>query len=148
MPLSNPPRENGLVVPHNHPEITAEDRIIRRISEEHFVPDQKLNGNKRLSRMAFQASSHGNRGMSVDVERSITAAGLDAREFVTNPKFMCSVWFEAGFLRSQCLLVGYDPLPDNPHHGEVWGRFSKGLQTKLLKAAEWFVPNNNVTLHI
>lgn len=85
--------------------------------------------------------------MSVDLERSILEAGLNAKQFVTTPKFTGSVWFQASFLRSEDFQVGYDPLDDNPHHGEVWGVFSKARQRKLLRAAEWFVEIENVDLH-
>lgn len=147
MPLSKPPLdENGKVLPHDHPGIANEDRVIRRISEEHFVADVKVSGGKRISTMAFQASSDGNRGMSVDLEASIIEAGLDARGFVTTPKFLGSVWFSAGFLRSEAFMVGYEPLVDNVHHGEVWGTFSKGRQKKLLNSAQWFVEVMGVSL--
>jgi hypothetical protein len=43
-------------------------------------------------------------------------------------------------------MVGYDPLPDNAHHGEVWGIFSKGRQKKLLNSAQWFVEVDGVFL--
>jgi hypothetical protein len=147
VPLSKPPLDDtGEVTPHDHHDISNEDRVIRRISEEHFVLDTKVSGGKRISTMAFQASSDGNRGMSVDLEASIIDAGLDAKIFVTTPKFFGSVWFLAGFLRAETFMVGYDPLPDNAHHGEVWGIFSKGRQKKLLNSAQWFVEVDGVFL--
>ena len=86
--------------------------------------------------------------MSVDIESSILEAGLDVRKFVTTPKFVGSVWFLAGFLRTETFLVGYDPLDDNAHHGEVWGSFTKARQKRLLSGARWFVEINGVTLHV
>jgi len=59
--------------------------------------------------------------MSVDLEPSIISAGLDPRVFVTTGKYPGSVWFTTGYLRTEGLMVGYDPIPENPHHGEVWG---------------------------
>ena len=147
MPLSEPPRDaDGNVAPHDHQGIAAVDRIIRRISAEHVVEDAKAPGGRRLSTLAFQSSTDGNRGMSVDLEASILEAGLDARAFVTSPRFIASVWFTAGFLRSESLQVGYDPLPDNPHHGEVWGSFTSGRKRRLLGSARWFVRMNDVFL--
>lgn len=149
MPLSKPPRDaTGEVVPHNHEGIMQTDRIIRRVSEEHFVPDPKAATGRRVSSLAFQASTIGNRGMSVDIESSIVEAGIDPTTFVTTPQYIGSVWFHAGYLRSEGFLVGYDPLPENPHHGEVWGNFTKGLRKKLLKVAQWFVEIDNVDLHV
>lgn len=147
MPLSKPPLDdNGEVLPHDHKGIADTDRVIRRISEEHFVSDSKVAGGRRISTMAFQASSDGNRGMSVDLEASILEAGLDAKVFVTTPKYLGSVWFLAGLLRAETFKVGYDPLINNVHHGEVWGTFSKGRQKKLLNSAQWFVEVDGVFL--
>ncbi len=76
MPLSKPPLDdNGEVLPHDHQGIADADRVIRRISDEHVVSDPKVLGGKRISTLAFQASSDGNRGMSVDLEVSILEAG-------------------------------------------------------------------------
>ncbi len=147
MPLSKPPLDdNGEVLPHDHQGIADADRVIRRISDEHVVSDPKVLGGKRISTLAFQASSDGNRGMSVDLEVSILEAGLDAKAYVTTPKYLGSVWFSAGLLRAETFMVGYDPLIDNVHHGEVWGNFSKGRQRKLLKIAQWFVEISGVFL--
>ena len=149
MPLSQPPRDAaGEVIPHDHDGIGSTDRIIRRISEQYVVRDEKASSGLRVSSMAFQASTEGNCGMSVDLERSIVEAGLDPARFVTNPPFIGSVWFEAAYLRSETLKVGYDPLDDNVHHGEVWGSFTKGRRSRLLNAAEWFVQIAGVDLHI
>lgn len=147
MPLSEPPRDaNGVVVPHDHVGIADTDWIIRRISDEHIVADVKVPGGRRVSTLAFQGSTDGNNGMSVDLECSIVEAGLNARDFVTSPRFMGSIWFSAGFLRSESFQVGYDPLPENPHHGEVWGTFTRGRKNRLLASAKWFVAINGVFL--
>ncbi len=149
MPLSQPPRDkSGEVIPHDHAEIGSADRIIRRISEQYRVVDQKASSGFRVSSMAFQASTEGNRGMSVDLEPSILEAGLDAPRFVTQPPFIGSVWFEAGYLRSETLQVGYDPLDDNVHHGEVWGNLTRGRRNRLLKTAKWYVEMQGVDLHV
>jgi len=145
VPLSPPPRDaNGVVVPHDHPEIDATDRIIRRISEEQCVLDAA--GGRRVSTMAFRASTTGNQGMSIDLEASILKSGLDAAVFVTTPQFIGSVWFLAGWLRNENFQVGYDPVVDNEHHGEVWGAFSRARQKLLLRTAQWFVEIDGVSL--
>jgi hypothetical protein len=77
---------------------------------------------------------------------------MDPREYVTNPVYMGSLRFTASTFRSEGLIVGYEPLDKNPHHGEVWDRdrnkirFSKALQKRLLRSAEWFVEIEGVTL--
>ncbi|WP_207210874.1 hypothetical protein [Lichenibacterium minor] len=132
-------------MPHDHDEITNESGVIRRISDHYLTPGP--DGKRQISTMALQKSSGANGGMSVDLEQSILAAGDDVVTHVTSPQFLGSVKFVTGDLRQEELLVGYDPLPDNIHHGEVWGNLSKGKQRRLLKKAEWCVeiPNAIIT---
>ena len=73
------------------------------------------------------------------LENSISAAGLDPQKYVVNPPFIGAVKFSAGQLRAEQLMVGYDSLPENPHHGEVWGDFSKPKKKRLQEAAQIFV---------
>lgn len=149
MPLSPPPRDgNGEVTAHDHQGIDNADKIIRRISPEHIVSDEKAASGKRVSKFAFQPSTHGNLGMSIDIEKLIIEAQINAAEFVTQPPFVGSVWFEAGFLRSKKLVVGYDPIEDNPYHGEVWGNFTDGTRKSMLRAAQWYVEIEDVDLHV
>jgi hypothetical protein len=138
--LSPPPRDpnDGEVIPHDHDEIANEDDIIRRISDQQIV---NVGGVRRISSLAFQASSDSPRaGMSIDIKSSIEAAGLNAATFVTTPKWTGSVVFKAGAARALGFMVGYDPMPDNDHHGEVWGAFTKRTSKSLQRACQWFVP--------
>ncbi|MDX0617073.1 hypothetical protein GOC93_26045 [Sinorhizobium medicae] len=140
MPLEEPPRDaQGSVVPHNHHQISDEDGVLRRISPLHLVEDEKADGGKRVSSMAFQPSSGQNGGMSVDLERSIVEAGANPRTHVISPPFIGAVRFVAGQLRAEQFQVGYDPLPENPHHGEVWGSFSASKKKRLQALAEMYV---------
>lgn len=146
MPLT--PQRNpttGQVIPHDHPEIKNTDGIIRRISEEQLVFDEKI-GRKRISTKAFQASSGPNEGMSVDLQVQIEEAGLDARVYVTTPKWIGSVRLEAGTLRERNLKVGFRPTRNNPYHGEVWGAFPKSTQRYLLNNCVWFVEIPGVSI--
>ena len=139
MPLRPPPLDaNGAVQPHDHDEIGPGDGIIRRISEKQLIVDKV--GQRRISSIAFKPSTGPNGGMSVDLERSIIDAGLDPQTHVTTPYWTGSVRFEAGAIREEGFQVGYHPLTDNPHHGEVWGDFSKARQRRLQALAVWFVP--------
>lgn len=146
MPLDQPPRnETGDVIPHDHSGILDQDGIIRRISELQIVLHERT-GKRRISSMALKPSKGVNGGMSVDLQRQIEEAGLNAREFVTTPRWTGSIRFEAGQLRAEKLMVGYDPQDDNPYHGEVWGDFSKSVQKRLFRACEWFVPIPDVVI--
>ncbi len=99
-----------------------------------------------MSSMAFKASTGPNGGMSVDLEKEIEKAGLDARAYVTTPRWVGSVRFEAGALRCEGFMVGFDPLPENPYHGEVWGAFSKSEQKRLRELCQWFVSIDGVSI--
>ena len=116
--------------------------MIRRISDNQIVTDN--NGQKRISSKAFQGSSDTNGGMSVDLECSILRAGLDPKVYVTTPRWIGSVRFEAGAIRSEGFLVGFHPLPENPHHGEVWGDFSRVKRRQLQRICVWLVPIQGV----
>lgn len=89
--------------------------------------------------------------MSVDIESLILANGLNPRNYVTTPIFTGSVVFLASDIRALNLRVGFDPLPQNPYHGEVWGnikpnRFSSTQKRGLLSSARWYVALPNVDL--
>lgn len=146
MPLQPPRDENGNVIPHDHGEILDTHGIIRRISEEHLVDDDKCPTGRRISTMLFRASSEPNGGMSVDLQNEIEKSGQDAKCYVTTPRFYGSVRLHAGQFRREGFLVGVDPLPTNAYHGEVWGNFSKGKQRRLLGLCDWFVPIPGVFL--
>lgn len=147
MPLKPPPHDdNGRVIPHDHDGIFHDDWVIRRVSEKQVVLDPKVIGGKRISSMAFSPSSSPNGGMSVDLKKQIEEAGLDAQVFVTTPVWIGSVRFNVGQLRDEKFKVGYDPLKDNPYHGEVWGSFTTSKKSRLKQLCVWFVQIENVTI--
>lgn len=140
MPLDPPPLDvDGEVIPHDHAGIHASDGVIRRISPHHLVYDDKIGG-RRISSKAFQPSTGDRGGMSIDLQRLIEEAGLDAKAYVASPPWIGAVRFTAEALRAEGLKVGFHPLPKNPYNGEVWGTFSKRMQKRLLALAEEFVP--------
>lgn len=145
MTLSDPPRDaQGNVIPHDHTEITPQDGVIRRISELQTTVD--ASGQRRISSVAFKASSGVNGGLSVDLETLIIEGGHDPRRYVTTPRWLAALRFEAGQLRSEQFKVGYDPLIDNPYHGEVWGSFTKAQIRRLREMAVWFVEMPGVAI--
>lgn len=146
--LLPPPRDgNGDVVPHDHEGIRVDDGIIRRISEQQIIVDEKIGDHhRRISSMAFKCSSGSNGGMSVDLQREIEAAGLDPRSFVTTQRWIGAVRFLAGDLRAEQFQVGFDPLSINPYHGQVWGSFTRARQNQLRQICTWFVEINGVLI--
>lgn len=153
MPLTPPPRDaSGEVIPHDHEGIASEDGVIRRVSDQQIIFDPKIGGH-RLSSAAFNPSSGPNGGMSVDLQALIEEAGINPQQYVTTPKWMGSIRFMAGSLRTEEFKVGYDPieedpprLQENPYHGEVWGTFNKSKQRKLREMCVWFVPIPGVSV--
>lgn len=144
--LTPPPRDEFQnVLPHDHPGIDNADGVIRRISPHHIIFDPKVGGQK-ISTMVFEPSSGINGGVSVDLQRQIEEADLVARDYVSEPPWLGSVRFTAGTLRNEGLQVGYDPVPENQHHGEIWGNFTKGKKKQLLRLATWFVEMEGVSL--
>lgn len=91
MPLQPPPRDSkGNVTEHDHAGIHEKDGIIRRISEQQIVNDEKIGG-RRLSTMAFRPSTDPTGGMSVDLQNLIEEAQLDPRMYVTDSHWSGSV---------------------------------------------------------
>lgn len=140
--LPTPPQrdQSGNVVPHDHQEILNTDEIIRRVSPYHIVDDPKVVGGKRISSFLFEESSEPPGGMSIDLKRLIEEDGFDATTVVTVEPHIAAVLLLASDFRTSGFRVGYDPLPHNLYHGEVWGNFSKGRQRTLLRTCSWLVP--------
>ena len=138
MPLQLPPLDqHNQVSPHDHSGIDSEHNVIRRVSDKQLVVDKS--GKRRISSIAFRASSGANAGMSVDLEALIVEANLDPRLYVTTPVWIGSVYFCVGNLRAEGFMVGFHPLTENPYHGEVWGSFTKDQQRRLAEIASWYV---------
>lgn len=140
------------IEPYDENQIEADDTIIRRINPVQHLVDNHNTGTKRVSTKAFSPSSEENGGMSVDIEKLILEDGQEPKQFVTTPTFTGSVSFSAKEIRDLNLRIGYDPRPENPYHGEVWGerrpnRFSKGQKNTLLSTAKWYVKLDNVELN-
>lgn len=92
--------------------------------------------------------------MSIDVEKLIVAAGHQPHQYVVDPVFTGAVSFSASAIRSLGLWIGYEPVHDNPYHGEVWSstpsrhnKFTKMQKDGLAAAAAWYVPIDDVALH-
>lgn len=116
--MPQPPERDaaGNTIPHDHAEILDSDFVIRYTTPEELHTE--ANGVCRVRSGAFSESSDG--GMSVVHERWIADANIDSMHYAKE-KTHGAVRINVGQLRAQGFKVGYDPLPDNPHHCAVWG---------------------------
>jgi hypothetical protein len=145
-----PRNERGEVLPHNHPELSADRRVIRRISSDYVVPDHNT-GINRLSSALFKNDPR-NGYLSVDSEVCITALGQDPAAYVTTPRWFGALIIAVGELRSidtatedgDKWKVGMVPLDENKCHGAVWGKITKGQSNKLQEKSVWLVPIGGV----
>jgi hypothetical protein len=148
VPLSPPPRDtHGKIIPHDYPDIGSTDGVIRRIPEDWIVTES--NGRRRISSLTFSPSSGSHGGMSVDLQAQIEEAGLNCREFIntTTPQCIGAIRFEVGALRELNFMVGFNPQPSNPHHGEVWGNFTGAMKRQILpRLASWFIEIEGVSI--
>ncbi len=71
--------------------------------------------------------------MSVDIEEWMAADGLGPLHYVQEAAHGATR-ITVGELRAQGFRVGWDPRPDNPHHGAVWG-IGNGSRRKRRVAA-------------
>lgn len=146
------------VQPYDEAEIDDEDTIIRRVPALQIVWTE--NGGPRRGRIssALYAKSTGpHQGMSVDIEALMIADEVNPADYVTSEEFPGAVAFSAAEIRALDLIVGYDPIkddpdaPDNPYHGEVWRktearRFTGAQKKGLREAARWYVEIEDVDL--
>ncbi|MFZ1107592.1 MAG: hypothetical protein WAN43_04500 [Rhodomicrobium sp.] len=151
--LPEPPEkdEQGNTLPHDHEALRTNDIVIRRISDKQI--SDYPNGVRRISSLAFKTYQGPCEGMSVDLERFIREAGEDPRIYVTTPKWYGSLQLSVGQIRDANLLVGYDPVPKNPYHGQIWnrdGKPTKGQQKQqeraLRRISSWFVEISGVEI--
>jgi len=75
--------------------------------------------------------------MSVDLQKLIEEAGLDPKSYILSPPWIGAVWFTAGSLRAEGLMVGYDPDLDNP----IMVRFGERSQVKRRSGWRRLPPN-------
>jgi hypothetical protein len=143
--MKSPPRdaENKQIIPHDHEEIHDEDFVIRRVSEKQIVPD-KNTGRRRISTLLYKDQD--NNGLSIDLKKLIESKDLDPKKYVTTPRWIGSVLLPVQGVRHLGCKVGFNPLDDNPYHGEIWGASTKKIAKKLSALAHWFVPINDIDL--
>ena len=96
--------------------------------------------------MLYRASSGANGGMSVDINQLIEERGILPDDYVKDKPWMGAISLGVGSTRELGFEVGYNPLSDNPFHGEIWGQFARAQQKALAQNATWCVEIPGVSL--
>ena len=151
-----------MIEPFDDPNIKPHDMLIRGIQCNQIATDS--NGNRRISRMAFEQSSDENGGMSVEIESLIKQDGKNPQNHIkTYKKFLGAVYlnveevrnaeFEVGDRKNRKVIgfqVGRTPNSNSQYHGDVWGKgqinYGKPGMKKLRSICEWCVPIPGVTI--
>lgn len=133
--LDNPPADENGVVPHDHAQIEGADRIIRRVSFHHLV--QKDDGTYRISSAVLSQSGDRHRGCSINIGKIIEHLGEAIEDYCRQRgDIIGAISFSAADIRAKEAKVGYEPLEEDPAHGEIWGLKSKSKKRALLRQLE------------
>lgn len=141
--MAEPPRDaNGVVIPHDDVDIGRSSGLLRYVTPGQMVREGS-GEDYRPSSAAFSSSSpqlDRYQGMSVDLEAVMQRQGapLDVRAADDSDIWIYRI--ETAAVRDMGHLVGSDPLPTNPYHGQVWkslegGRLSRGQREQLRRLA-------------
>lgn len=139
------------VQPYDEDDLTCEDILIRRVNPDQHVVFDENTGKWRTSSKLFSPSSGPNDGMSIDIQKLIERDDLNVQDFVSNPTYTGSIFFDVGSARNAGLRVGYDPIHENPYHGEVWGtdkpnKFTRSQKRALIRSSAWLVEIQDVDI--
>ena len=146
-----PRDEGGEVVPHDHPTLENGARIIRRISNDHVVPDHTSGGHKISSALYKQKESRDH--LSMDSEPCITELGREPAEYVTEPRWVGAFIISVDDFRSvdeaptpaRRWKIGMVPVDGNDCHAGVWGKITTGQSKSLQRLSDWLVEIPGVT---
>lgn len=137
--------DSGDVIPHDHSELSNDGTAIRRVNE--LQVSNMADGSRKLSSVVFKSTNDNpDEGMSIDLLQLMEEAGIDPVSHVTTPRWIGSIAIPIGTIRENGLQVGYDPLPENLYHGEVWGKITRGKRKALCRSASWFVEIEGVDI--
>lgn len=136
-----PRDESGNVLPHDHPNFATGKSLIRRISAEHVVFDKNRNC-QRLSSALFAYDDPANH-LSCDSPACIEACNEEPAAYVSTDGWLGAVVLAADKVRSiQAGIdtrIGMVPLEENPCHGGVWAKITRGRANAMLRTADWLV---------
>jgi hypothetical protein len=111
------------------------ERLFRRVHITQLVRDDDT-GLARVSSGVFK-----DKELSINIESVLSDAGSSAEACLHNYKTHILISITAGDARHFCQAVCYDPLPNDPSHGLVYGSKNKtSIHNGLRAAAVWAIP--------
>ena len=137
---------SGNVIVHDHPELHGKYRVFRKVFQNHLHANR--DGSSRLSSQFYKPSTTGTCGLSVDLEQLLVQDGEDVDDFFKDGDCLGVVSFPVEEVRQNDFLVGYEPIPTDIYHGEVWQpQLKRNTFAKQIKEyASWFIPIEGVSL--
>ena len=152
------PRDaDGQILPHDHPDLQGERRMIRGVHRRYIVMDANR-GCERLSSSLFKNSPRRQGYLSFDSEYCLQNRGEDPIEYIGGSGWEGAVVITVERFRSfdpsQAVnnqwKIGMVPLdqeiPPKPCHGAVWGAISEGKANEIRRATDWLVPIPDVVI--
>jgi len=141
---------DGEFLPHNHPSLVGGHRIIRRISDDYIVVDSNTGG-KRISSALFKNDPRQGY-LSIDSETCILDRQVEPPAWVTSPTWRGALVLTVIEFRGCDVAVATDaewqigiaPLDENPCHGAVWGKITKGQSNEIQRRSAWLVEMQGV----
>jgi hypothetical protein len=121
---------------HNVAVVDPAVLVLRRISPQQIAATPE--GGIRISSGAFQNTS-GTDGMSVVMEDTLRDEGRDAQELVAPYPGFGLVSLTTGLCIEEEQEVQRLPVGEEPVHGEVLGKKSKGRSRRFAAAADWVI---------
>lgn len=110
--------------------------VLRRISPQQMKP--LPSGGIRISSGAFQNTS-GTEGMSVVMEDTLRDEGRAAQELIAPYLGFGLVSLTTGLCIEEEQEVRRLPVDEEPAHGEVLGKKTKGRSKRFAGAADWVI---------
>lgn len=132
--LDDPPLDDeGVVIPHDHDQIRHDDVIIKRVTENDIYRSPE---EVRIATSLLSQSSDKYSGSSINIEKVILEQEDSVESYCLKfPNVIGAISFPAKLVRDNGGLVGYEPLDDDPAHGEIWEVKRKPKKVKILRGA-------------
>jgi hypothetical protein len=147
----------GEVVPHDHPDLVGEARMLRGVASNHIVPDNNY-GCQRLSSALFKNKPNRQGYLSVGSQPCIEACDQAPVDYMDGRGWLGVVSISVESFRSfdpatqaaDRWKIGMYPLPNDdppdPCHGAVWGTITKAKADDIRRVVEWLIEIPDVVL--